>query len=284
MIKRIEKLDEVADFAWELCQNDLYASYLRLKSIDKVKEHILRAIDSEFERVIAYYNQEILCGICIYFWKSDEKYVQTTMFLIKENYDEIADEFIAYIGMQLPEYELFIGVPFSNTNANQYFKRRNISCIESLIDTRLYNLQSHTNLKHDLVEKITKDNFNEYEMFHDKYAIPLEMYYNSTNLKKEIEIFRVFVFKENEIIRASIFVKVVRENAEIFGLFIDDKYKNKGIESILIDEVLMQLYDEFGSLNEVSYFIDEDSAEELNSALAIGFNIQDTYRCYKCIL
>lgn len=284
MIKRIEKLDEVADFAWELCQNDLYASYLRLKSIDKVKERILRAIDSEFERVIAYYNQEILCGICIYFWKSDEKYVQTTMFLIKENYDEIADEFIAYIGMQLPEYELFIGVPFSNKNANQYFKKRNISCIESLIDTRLYNLQSHTNLKHDLVEKITKDNFNEYEIFHDKYAIPLEMYYNSTNLKKEIEIFRVFVFKENEIIRASIFVKVVRENAEIFGLFIDDKYKNKGIESILIDEVLMQLYDEFGSLNEVSYFIDEDSAEELNSALAIGFNIQDTYRCYKCIL
>lgn len=284
MIKAVNKLDEAIDFAWELCQDDLYASYHRLSSIEKVKEYIERAMNSELERIIACYRQDVLCGVCIYFWESNEKYVQTTMFLIKENYDEIAEEFIAYIGEQLPGYELFIGVPFSNTNANQYFKRRNFRCIDSLIDTRLYNLQSHINLKHDLVEKITKDNFKEYEIFHDKYAIPLEMYYNSKNLQKEIERFRVFVFKESGVIHASIFVEIAKEIAEIFGLFIEDEYKDKNIDSILIDEVLMQLYNEFGTLKEVLYFIDEDSTEELDSALAAGFNINDTYRCYKCIL
>ena len=30
-----------------------------------------------------------------------------------------------------------------------------------------------------MVEEITKDNFEKYERFHDKYAIPLEMYYNN---------------------------------------------------------------------------------------------------------
>lgn len=30
--------------------------------------------------------------------------------------------------------------------------------------------------------------------------------------------------------------------------------------------------------------IDEDNTDELNSALAAGFDIKDTYRCYKCIL
>ncbi len=284
MIKTVNKLDEVIDFAWELCQDDLYASYHRLSSIEKVKEYIERAMNSEFERIIAYYRQNVLCGACIYFWKSNEKYVQTTMFLIKENYDEIAEEFITYIGEQLPIYELFIGVPFSNTNANQYFKKRNFRCIDSLIDTRLFNLQLHINIKHDLVEKITKDNFKEYEIFHDKYAIPLEMYYNSKNLQKEIERFRVFVFKESGVIHASVFVKTAKEIAEVFGLFIDHEYKDRNIESILIDEVLMQLYNEFGRLKEVLYFIDEDSTEELNSALAAGFNINDTYRCYKCIL
>ncbi len=284
MIKTVSKLDEVMDFAWELSQDGLYASYHKLSSIEMVKEYIERAIVSEFEKIVAYYRQDVLCGICIYFWESDEKYVQTTMFLIKENYDEIADELIAYIGEQLPGHELFIGVPFSNTNANQYFKKRNIRCIDSLIDTRLHNLQSHTNPKHNMVQRITKENFKEYEMFHDKYAIPLEMYYNSKNLEKEIERFRVFVFKENEAINASIFVKAVEESAEIFGLFIDDEYKDKNIESILIDEVLMQLYNEFGTLKEVLYFIDEDNTEELNLALAAGFNINDTYRCYKCIL
>lgn len=145
-------------------------------------------------------------------------------------------------------------------------------------------MQSHINTKHDLVEKITKDNFKEYERFHDKYAIPLEMYYNSRNLEKEIERFRIFVFKENEVIHASIFVKKVGESAEVFGLFVDDEYKDGNIEGILIDELLMQLYNEFGTLKEVLYFIDEDNTEELNSALATGFSVNDTYRCYKCIL
>ena len=145
-------------------------------------------------------------------------------------------------------------------------------------------MQSHINTKHDLVEKITKDNFKEYERFHDKYAIPLEMYYNSRNLEKEIERFRIFVFKENEVIHARIFVKKVGESAEVFGLFIDDEYKDGNIEGILIDELLMQLYNEFGTLKEVLYFIDEDNTEELNSALATSFSVNDTYRCYKCIL
>ena len=285
MIKKVKKCEEVINFAWELCQNDLYASYHRLKSIEKVKEYIERAIDTENESIIAYYHQDVLYGICIYFWECNEKYAQTTIFLIKENYDEIADRFIGYIGDQLPGYELLIGVPFSNINANKYFKKRNIECIDSCIDTRLYNLQSHINPKDGLVEKVTKDNFKEYAMFHDKYAIPLEMYYNSENLQKEIDRFRVLVLKENELIRASIFVKAGKEISEIFGLFIDDEHKNKGIESVLIDEVLMQLYKEFGSIKEVVYFIDEeDSTDEFNAALKAGFNITDTYRCYKCIL
>lgn len=94
----------------------------------------------------------------------------------------------------------------------------------------------------------------------------------------------IFTFKENEVIYASVFVKIIIVIAEIYGLFIDDDYKNKSIDSILIDEVLMQLYNELGTLKEVVYFIDEDSTQELNSALDAGFNINDTYRCYKCIL
>ena len=220
MIKVVKELDEVLDFAWELSQNDLYASYHRLRSKEKVQEYIEKAIGSDIERIIACY-QDKLCGLCIYFWDLDEKYAQTTMFLIKDNYDEVADEIIAYIGDHLPGYELLIGVPFSNINANQYFKKRNHNCIDSLIDTRLYNLQSHVNLKHDLVEEITKDNFKEYETFHDKYAIPLEMYYDSKNLKKEIDVFRIFVYKENGVIHASIFSKKTKYMAEIFGLYIE---------------------------------------------------------------
>lgn len=284
MIKLVEKLEEVLDFAWELSQDELYASYHRLKSREKVKEYIEEAINSKVNKIIASYHDNVLCGVCIFYGKLDEKYAQTIMFIIKENYDETADDFIEYIGEEFRGCDLLIGVPFSNINANEYFIKRKIECCESSIVTKLYNLKSHINPKHDLVEEITKDNFKEYEVFHDKYAVPFEMYYDSKNLEKEIDWFRIFVFKEKEVIYGSIFVKAGKELSDVIGLFIDDEYKNKGIEGVLIDEMLMQLSNKFGTVKEVLYFIDEVNQDELNAALAAGFTIDDTYRLYKCLL
>ncbi|MFD3157352.1 hypothetical protein ACFIJ5_10895 [Haloimpatiens sp. FM7330] len=283
MIKIIDKLEEVVDFAWELSQNNLYASYHRIDSLKQLKNNIEKAIGSNNENIIACYHENVLCGVCIYHWICDEKYAQTTLFLIREDYEQTAEELIGYIKNQLAGCELFIPVPFTNKNANQYFKKKNIECIESNIDTRLYNLEPHINQKHNKVEKITKDDFEEYAIFHDKHAIPLEMYYNSKNLQKD-KCFRVFAFRYDGSIHASIFVKTGKEISEVFGLFIDKEYKNKGIESILINEMLVQLYNEFGCIKEIVYFIDENCTDELDSALNAGFEIKDKCRCYKCIL
>lgn len=284
MIKTIQRLDEVMDFAWDLSQNKFHASYPRINSIEEIKEELEKAINLENRNVIAYYNQDVLYGVCFYFWISNEKYAQTTGFLIKGDYDQIADEFISHISKQLPEYQLFIGVPFTNTNANEYFKKRNIECIEDSIVTRICNLEPHINQEYDCIELINKNNFEEYAVFHDKYAIPLEMYFNSKNLQKAIGRFRIFAFRQDGEIRGSIFVKAGKDISDVIGLFIDEEYKNKGIESILINEMLAKLYNEFGSIKEILYFIDESSTDELNFALNAGFWIKEKYRLYKCIL
>ena len=284
MIKTIYKSEEIIDFAWELSQDDLYASYARIESMKELEREIERAIREDNYNIVACYNENVLCGVCIYFWIGDEKYVQTRAFLIRGDYDQIAEEFISHIGTQLPGYGLLIGVPFSNKNANEYLKKKNFKCEDASIVTKLYNLQCSINENQDCVEKITKDNFDEYAIFHDKYAVPLEMYYNSRNLQKDMDIFRVFVFKQGEAIHGSIFVKIVRDTAEVFGLFVHKEYENNGTQSILINHMLMELYNEFGAISEITYFIVEDCVDELNSALAAGFEIKDKYRCYKCIL
>lgn len=284
MIKTVCRVEEVIDFVWELSQNNLYASYPRIQSREKTKETMEKAINADNDNVIACYHENVLCGVCIYFWKCDEKYAQTILFLIKEDYDKTAEELIAYISEQLPGYELYIGVPFHNEKANKYFKKNNIECIESSIVTKLYDLMlQYIEPGHEFIEKITENSFKEYAIFHDKHAIPLGMYYNGKNLKKDIEQFRVFAFKKEGAIHASIFVKAAKDMSEVVGLFIDGEYKNKGIESILIDEMLMQLYNEFGTINEIIYFVDEDCTDELNSVLTAGFQIEDKYRCYKYI-
>lgn len=284
MIKTICNIEEIIDFAWELSQDNLNASYPREESIIELKAYIEKFINDDSSNVIACYHQGVLCGICLYFWITDEKYAQTKVFLMKGDYDQIADEFIKHISNQLAGYQFFItGIPFTNKNVSEYFKKKNIECNEASIVTRICNLEPHTNQKNDCVEEINKNNFEEYARFHDKYAIPLEMYYNSQNLKKDIDRFRTWVFRQNQEIHGSIFVKIVKDSAEVFGLFVDDNYKNKGIENILINEMLTQLYNEFGAIKEIVYFIDENSTDELSSALDAGFEVQAKFRCYKCI-
>lgn len=285
MIKDIYKWEEIYDFAWELSQNDLYASYHRIKSEEQLKYELQKAEDSERERIIACYRDEVLCGVSVYHWIPEENYAQTTLFLIKGDYDSIADEIILYMAKELPLYELFIGIPVSNKRADEYFVNHNFQCIDALVDTRLYNLKSAPkgNLLH-CIEEITEENFDTYTVFHDTYAVPLEIYYNSKNLKKELNIFRIFVYKEEGVIHGSIFTKASSRISEIFGMFIDEGYRNKGVENILIDASISELRAEFESVNEVAYFIDEDEMAELQAALAAGFKINDNYRCYKCVL
>lgn len=285
MIKSICNIEEVIDFAWELTQDNLNASYPRKESIIELKEYIEKFINDNSKNVIACYHQGVLCGMCLYFWIMDEKYAQTKVFLIRGDYDQIAEEFINYISTHLAGYQFFItGIPFTNKNTNEYFKKKNIECNEASIVTRICNLKSHTNQRNDCVEEINKNNFEKYVRFHDKHAIPLEMYYNAENLKRDLGSFRIFAFWQDEDIHGSIFAKADKEDAEVFGLFVDEKYKNKGIESILITEMLTQLYNEFGAIKEIVYFIDENSTDELNLALAAGFEVQAKYKCYKCIL
>lgn len=284
MIKTIYRIEEVIDFVWELSQTDSYASYPRRTSMKDIKEVIERAINSDNRNIVACYKENVLYGVCIYFWKWDEKYSQTEVLLVKEDYEQIAEELIGYISEQLPGYELFIGVPINNKNANQYFRNKNIECIEASIDTRLYSLEPPGNQKHEHIEKITESSFQEYAAFHDKHAIPSGMYYNSKNLLKDIELFRIFAFRQDGEIYGSIFYKILKDSFEIFGLFVDREYENSGIRDILINEVLMQLHNEFGEVGEIVYFIEEDCTEELNSALKAGFEIKDRYRCYRCVI
>lgn len=285
MIKKITELSEVFDFVWELSQNDLYAGYPRKKPKHEIKASIEKAIKADSQDIIAYYNQNVLCGVCMYLWISEDKYAQTTQILIRGAYDQIADDIIGYLSKQFSGYDLFIPIPSTNKNAQKYFSKRNIECIEAHTYTGLNDLGAHTKQEHNyLITEVTKDNYEEYSIFHDKYAIPAEMSYNSKNLLKDIERFRILTFRKDNVIRGSIFAKVIGEIAEIFGLFLDEEYKNNGIERALIDEIIIRLYDEFKTIKELIFFVDEGDEYELDIAQSAGFEIKGRPRTYKCIL
>lgn len=281
MVKIIKDLDEVMEFAWELSQDERYASYPRMDSFARLKIQLEKATILDNYRILAYFNKDVLSGVCLYFWISEENYAQTVTFLIKDNYEQIATEFTRYIGEELPGYELFIGIPSTNKSALTYFSKNQVLPVENSVVTRMCHLEPRTFNNCSCIVEITKDNFEDYAIFHDQYAIPQEMYYASSNLLNEIEHFRIFVFQDAGGIHGSIFAKVGKELSDIVGLFVDEKHKYQGIESNLINELLVRLYEEFGAIKEILFFIDEDSAYELDIALAAGFRTKEKYRLYK---
>lgn len=285
MKKDIKNIDEILELAWQLSIDDSGASFPRFKSKKELKIQIERAVSRNNYNIVTSYHKNKLNGVCIYFWIDDEKYAQTVLFVIKENYIYAANEIINYIRSHLIGYELLIGFPANNLIANKYFIDNDFKCTDSSIVTQIIlHETSYKHLCHDKVREVSLEDFDDYAKFHDQFAIPLEMYYNSNNLRKDIKDFKIFVYVENEEVSGSIFVKCLRDIAEVFGLFVDSEFNGMGIENILIRHMVSRLHDKYDSPKELLYFIEESSTNELQAALDSGFNIKDKYKCYKKLL
>ncbi|WP_061996840.1 hypothetical protein [Clostridium sp. ATCC 25772] len=282
MIKTVNDFSEILDFAWSLCQDNKKNSYPRRKSKEDLQSGIEKAINSDTRKIIACYKENMLMGVCSFFWIEEEMYIQTNMFLIKDNYNITADEIINYLKNKFKGYNLLIGITFDNKDAIKYLESRNFKCIESSIDTRLYKENYKVRNIEKTINLLQSNQFEEYAKFHDKYA--KDMYWNSEHIKESFDDFNIFVYMENGTIMGSIFVRDLKIEAEVIGLFIDERVKGKGIESNLINVMIKNIYKKYTDINDIVYFIDEDSEIELDSAKELGFKIIDKYRCYECKL
>ncbi len=281
MIRVISQVDEVIEFAWKLSKDDRRASYPRMGLREVLEEELSIWIERANGEVIAYYESGQVIGVCCYYWIDEQRYAETAAFLIERDYAQVADQFLRHIRDRLPGYRLDIGVPVTNRDANTYFQNKGIECMERSIVTKLYNLQASQGAYGDSLEQIGTGEFAEYAVFHDRHAIPAEMFYDSKNLLAKLDLFRVYALRRDGKIHGSIFARLCERFVEIYGLFLDQEHKDKGLESVLIRGLLERLFSEFGPIKEVLYFIDEDSQAELAAALDAGFAIKEEYRLYR---
>lgn len=278
MIKVIKDINEVLDFSVELSKDNNRASYPRLFNEEVVRIELEKRIKSNTSRVLAYYKEEKLCGVCAYYFISEELYAQTTFFLISEDYEVVADSFIEYMKQDIANYEMLIGVPSTNIESINYFNKIKAPIGENSIVAEIYNLQSNEDNLNSSISIIEKENFDEYANFHDKFAIAMEMFYDSKNLYKDINRFLTLAYKIDEKIVASIFGCDV----EIFGCFVEEEYKGTEIRSILLKSFLNEICKKFGEIKEYIYFIEKGQDEELSVALETGFKIREEYVMYVC--
>lgn len=281
MLKSIENVEEVLDFVYRLNMDDRYRGYAKKRTLEECISNLRQGVESNNSEVLACYREDEIKGVCVYYWDKDNNYAQTNNLVIEDDYKSIADEIFSYMEEKLKGYELLSPHIDSNIEVNKYMKESGWKCIDDLLMTRIFNTEEPKGEIDTHIEIVTQENFEEYGQFHDKHAIPLEMFYTSKNIKKALERFRVLQYRDKGKIVASIFTRVDGDIAEIFGAFCDDDCRGRGIESELVKGTLKDLYREYGSIKELLYFPDFDSKDDVDAALSNGFKNIGRSLCYK---
>ena len=262
-------------------KDETHYSYPRFEKISDIFRELEYSIEfMAIETLVAAENGEIL-GLITYFWDEDEKYVQTTFLVIKNKDIKVFEKLISHIKNDHDGLSINLGL--SHTcwlNDEDYFKE-NAQIIEHSHVLEAKNIRENKREREGL-RVLSKEDFPKYQVFHDKFA--KDMYYNSRNLLRDFDRFRVFAKENQGDIVASILVKIYGKNpckGEIFGIFIDENEEKSKICNELLEAMANLLIDEFGKISSLLYFVEVDKKIELETALANSFQKLDTYMLYK---
>lgn len=256
-------------------------SYPRFYKINDIFRELEYSIEFMATESLVIEENGDLEGLATYFWDEDEKYIQISLLIIKNKDIKVFEKLISHIKKDFKDYSLNIGL--SHTcwlNEEEDFKDK-VQIIEHS------HVLEAKNIREGLgdtvgIRILSKEDFPKYEDFHDKFSG--KMYYNSKNLLRDFDRFRVFVKENQEEIVASLLIKIYGENpckGEIFGVFIEDSKEKAKICDELLKAMENSLIDEFGKISTIKYIVEVDKKIELETALGLGFEKLDTYLYYK---
>ena len=272
------KVREILDLA---IKDESHFSYPRFSKISDIFRELEYSIEFMATETLVAEEDGKINSLATYFWDEDEKYIQITLLVIKNKDIEVFEKLISHIKNSHEGYAINLGI--SHTcwlNDEDYFKE-NAQIIEHSHVLEAKNISKSDGVIEG-IKVLEKEDFPKYQAFHDRFA--KDMYYNSKNLLRDFDRFRVFVKIENGEFVASLLVKIYGENpckAEIFGVFLEDSFEKAKICDELLKAMVNSLIDEFGKISTIKYFVEVDKKIELERALANGFEKLDTYLYYK---
>ncbi|MGL5749199.1 MAG: hypothetical protein ACRCXT_01635, partial [Paraclostridium sp.] len=104
----------------------------------------------------------------------------------------------------------------------------------------------------DEVIPLKEEDYKEYSLFHDKHNP--NIWWTSERIFEKIDIWNIYIIRKLDKIAGSIFIKLINEKeAEVFGISIDEKYKNDNFELKLLCEGVHNVFEQ--GKEEILYFV-----------------------------
>lgn len=274
----LAKVRPLLDLALE---DKTHFSYPRFYKINDIFRELEYSIEFMATQTLVVEENGNIEGLATYFWDEDEKYIQTTLLVIKNKDIKAFEKLISHIKNERKDYRLDLGLSHTCWLNDEAYIKENAQITECSHVLEAKNL-SEKRGEVTGIKVLAREAFPKYQAFHDKFA--KDMYYNSKNLLRDFDRFRVFVKEENGEPVASLLVKIYGENpckGEIFGIFVDENEEKAEICDELLKVMTNSLIDEFGKISTIKYFVEVDKKIELKIAQANKFENLDTYILYK---
>ncbi len=273
-----EQLKEIANFSWKYYYNKNQCSFPKFKSYKEMYEIFLKSINNRERRLLACYEDGKILGSLNFILLEYDEFIQFIGGIFADgNYNYVAEKFVKYLRDNYCGYEIYMGYPKENEQAIKFAELNGAILVESSFTMKLKEEDFKVVVQCDEVIPLQSEYYNEYKIFHDKHNKGI--YWNSKRLFEKIDLWQIYIIRDNEKIIAEIFLKVVGNLAEVFGLSIEEDYRSNGYEVKLLSKAVKDILEQ--GKDEILYFVEEEATDEFEATLKLGFKQIDNYRCYK---
>lgn len=269
-----DRLEEAVDFSWQVYTEPENSCNPVFEDKDDLREAFSRTFARPDNRLLALENSNgELIGILNLSVKKDELYIQANGIFMREP----CDDFISYIQEHYQGYEMDFGYPPENLTAINTMARFGAELIEASTRMELELCGAKTQ-ENNGVTLIDESNFGAFAAFHDAHEDG--MFWTGERIGKKLDDWLILaVYEDGEIIGSLLASIWAEQLADVFAMFVDKAHFGKGIEERLLNELIARSCE--AGKKRIMYFVEDDSENEKEAALKLGFTVISKHRGYK---
>lgn len=217
-IKEKIDLEEAIEFAWDITRRDGKAGYPeKTWEYDGLREEFIKAYNHQDDKMLLLRSGEDINGVVCLFVDKENEYLQTIGGIYyKDDFEYVLNKFIEYLEENFKSYDMIIGYTSKDKNILKVLEQKG-EIFEKAEFFKLYkNNLKIKDIRED-IRLLTTDDLEDFSDIHDK--INPDMYWTSERLKKNLDNWRIFVYREMGKIKSYIMSQVYTDlTGEIFNI------------------------------------------------------------------
>ncbi|MDF2673139.1 MAG: hypothetical protein K0R09_1404 [Clostridiales bacterium] len=263
-------IDEIVSLVYELNNKPESSCGSCPKEIQKIKNKLLNLIKSTDNLVLLYYQDNNLVGVVGFDIDVDEKCGDCVGPFIKENYMDIAKQFIQYACKTLNGFRIYFY--FDSRNQEQLCLMKMVNGIDICSDKRMVlRSTNNTDLTNTKIAFLTDRYKQEFCHMHDRLFS--DVYWDSKKILKEFNNWTIYIETHEDELVGFLVVHKSDTKSYIQAVGVSENHRRKGYGKRLLNQAIS---DGFLNKNITSIELDVESdnitAERLY--LEKGFQVQ----------